>query len=143
MSTQSTGPPTGAKVPPVTADPNDATDEPLGPRYMLIRPDGLVELGWLPPDDQGQARVVNELVGGYYETIGWGPWLAFINEDGKRLQLPPNTLAEVLARQLGWQFRAGDYLVGPAVFASRAGFSVADVPEGVVDLARELGMVGQ
>jgi hypothetical protein len=130
MSTQSTGPPTGEPT------------GPHGPRVLVISTSGAAELVDWPGGEREQLSTINAAVGGYFETIGTGAWVALINEDGKRLHLRPNPHAEALARRLGWAFREGDYLVGPVVFCSRNGLELDDVPAEVVELARLQGTVG-
>ena len=59
---------------------------------------------------------LQQLVGGYIEALRTsdGRWL-FLNEDGKRLELPPNSAATFLMRGL---IRPDDYIVGNAIVCS-------------------------
>jgi|HubBroStandDraft_3_1064219.scaffolds.fasta_scaffold00339_23 hypothetical protein len=113
-----------------------------GPLVLIIRPgDAPAELLVLPSRDHEQAAVLNGIVGGHLETIGDGSWLAFVCEDGARLEQPHNLTADALARALGWHFHHGDVLLGPAVFACRKGVEIGDVPQRVIDLASAAGLV--
>jgi hypothetical protein len=73
----------------------------------------------LPAAGEGCSFTLAELqalVGGYIEALRapGGHWL-FINEDGKRLDLPVNRLASILLRH---RLRPDDYIVGDAVLCS-------------------------
>ena len=114
-----------------------------GPLALIIRPDGTGELTRLPDAAGGQLKALNEILGGYLEAVATGTsdWLAYINEEGKRLELVFNAQADAMVRALGFRFMHGDYLVGPAVFLGRDGSpDEADVPQRVVDLARAAGI---
>lgn len=57
-----------------------------------------------------------ELVGGYIEGIYLDGFGGYCNEEGKLEGLPFNPIADVFARQHGWEGLPGDILVGPVVF---------------------------
>lgn len=103
---------------------------------LAVAPEGIASMRYLPASDADQAEQLNMAVGGWLETIGDGRWVAFINSEGKRLELERNLHADALARALNWHFQHGDYLVGSVVFASRQGGRIGDVPDDVMDLAR-------
>lgn len=111
-----------------------------GPLMLAIHPAGFGSLRRLPATPADQAPVVHDEVGGYFQEIGPGSWIAILNEEGKREKQPPNLYADALARALGWSSRPGDFLVGPVIFASRRGDRYADVPQRAIDLARASGI---
>lgn len=111
-----------------------------GPLMLAIHPAGFGSLRRLPAAPADQAPVVHESVGGYFQEIGPGSWIAILNEDGKHDKLPANLYADALARALGWSSQPGDYLVGTIIFASRKGDQYADVPQQAIDLARASGI---
>jgi hypothetical protein len=84
-------------------------------------------------------------VGGNLEglAVAGGDWCGYINEDGGGLGLPPNPLADAMARVLRYPFMHGDYLKGVAVFLGvTPGDPIEhDVPQYVIDLARQAGVV--
>jgi hypothetical protein len=113
---------------------------------LVIQPDGTATTEHLPATgsmvaDRQQLAAINETVGGFFTTIGDGYWVALVNEEGQRLGLPPNTAADLLARSLGFQFRAGDELVGAVIFTSRQGAELGDCPATVLEVARQAGVI--
>jgi Domain of unknown function (DUF3846) len=61
-------------------------------------------------------RALADEIGGWIEAIPLGVrGVAFVNEDGKRLELPANRSAEALLRLWGWRPMPGDFIVGPVV----------------------------
>ena len=62
--------------------------------------------------------MISKLVGGNLEglAVADGNWCGYINKDGGGLGLPPNPMADAMARVLGYPFMHGDYLQGVAVF---------------------------
>lgn len=128
----------------------ESTGVPDGPLALTVHPSGRASLARLSGAPPVMAQVVSELVGGNLELLatGGGPvagmdtWLAYINEDGGRLGLPANLMADAMARMLGYPFGHGDYLKGVAVFLGRAPGNVVelDVPDYVLDLARAAGV---
>jgi hypothetical protein len=114
-----------------------------GLRALVISPDGGGVLTDLPVQPARAAREVGEIVGGNLEAIivANADWLAYINEEGARLALLPNLQADAICRALGYHFQPGDYLIGPAVFLGRQGANETDVPEHVLGMAREAGVL--
>jgi hypothetical protein len=127
----------GPNSPPPQPPPARVT----GPTALVVLPQGTAVVRQMPIEDQPQLAWINQTLGGYFETIGPGTWLALINEDGKRLGLPANQMAHRLAEHMGWHFRQGDVLVGPAVFVSRRGLEIDDCPQRVTELARRFGLL--
>lgn len=88
-------------------------------------------------DDADLLGGLQSMVGGYIEDIKvWGtsplgrtatPINVYANEEGTRLQLPPNFKAEALT---------GVQLVGNVVVVGDAGEDWTDVPDEVVSIAR-------
>lgn len=87
-------------------------------------------------DDTEQMR---KIVGGWLAIIRGAGWHMWLDEEGGPKGLVANERASILAHALGW----GGLLVGPVVFVGtrmRSGMaSDGDVPEYVLDAARELG----
>jgi hypothetical protein len=113
---------------------------------LVIQPDGTATTEHLPAsgsmaEDRQQLAAINETVGGHFTTIGDGYWVALVNEDGQEFGLPPNFKADLLARSLGFQFRAGDELVGAVIFTSRQGDELGDCPATVMEVARQAGVI--
>lgn len=61
---------------------------------------------------------INKEVGGYIEPVSFGEndYFAFVNEEGKLLNLPENKIATELWYNSGQTILLGDYLAGDAVF---------------------------
>jgi hypothetical protein len=118
------------------------TITPGGPLALIVTPEGAATLTPLPQNPAAMLTALNEAVGGYLTAVGTREgWVAYINEDGKGLGLPPNFQADLLARALGFPFRHGDYLVGTAVFLGRNGVNETSVPDTVLTLARQIGLI--
>jgi hypothetical protein len=114
-----------------------------GPLALIVWTNGIAELTRLPDSPGAQVTAVNEILGGYMEPVrpAGVDWIAYINEEGKRLELPVNVQADALVRTMGFRFMPGDFLVGPAVFLGTDGSpDEVDVPQQVVDLARMAGI---
>jgi hypothetical protein len=109
-----------------------------GPRILRIDPDGTPQVYRLPRGGAFMMRAIQHIVGGYFEAIGGRDWVVYVNEDGKRLAQQPNPKASALAMLLGFNFRPGDGLSGPAVFLGRRGTQETDIPPGALVLAAEL-----
>jgi Domain of unknown function (DUF3846) len=60
---------------------------------------------------------LQQIVGGYIEML-WAPdgRCLFLNEDGKRLELPINDAATLLMRR---RLTPGDYIVGDVILCTR------------------------
>jgi hypothetical protein len=114
-----------------------------GPLALVVHPDESAELTRLPGPTDDLLATLHKIVGGYVRDVGAArnTWVAYVNEDGERLQLPRNLVADAIVRALGWHFRPGDFLVGPAVFLGRTGSQETDVPAEVLDLARAAGLI--
>jgi hypothetical protein len=89
-------------------------------RGIVIPADGAVQLVELGETDTEQLRTLQEIVGGYIETVPLSPSAPavtmFANEDGVRLQLPTNLVACMLT---------GRPIVGSVVLAGAATHSGA------------------
>lgn len=61
---------------------------------------------------------INNEVGGWIEAVDFGdkPYFAYINEEGKLLNLPENGMATDLWYESGQRVLIGDYIAGDAVF---------------------------
>jgi hypothetical protein len=131
MSEQSTGSSTAQPQPP------------SGPLALVVHPAGRATLARLTEFAPVAAQVISELVGGNLEglAVAGGDWCAYINEDGGALGLPPNPVADAMARVLGYPFVFGDYLKGVAVFLgiTPGKPDEHDVPDYVIELARQTG----
>lgn len=93
-------------------------------KILYVTPDYSVEVRTLDPAD---LAAFQELVGGYIEAIYSDSFTAFINEEGRLYNLPPNGLASVLAFRFGWQRAAADPLLGPVVFVGAGATAQGDV----------------
>lgn len=112
-----------------------------GPLMLIVPPTGPAHTEHLPEQEAKQVARLQELVGGWIEAIGVpGAWHAYCNEEGKLHGQQFNDPAQILALYCGWQHR-GDYLVGPVVFLGTEGTAEADVPAGILDAARSLGVL--
>jgi hypothetical protein len=118
-----------------------STARSTGPVALVIEVgDFGASLVQLPTPKNGQLAAINKAIG-YYEEIGDGSWLALINTDARRLRLPHNLHADVLARALGWVSRPGSgVLLGRVMFVCRKGANLGDCPQRVIDLARAEGL---
>lgn len=88
---------------------------------QLIKAYGTTGQTVLPAD--GTVFTLEELqkiVGGYIEALYLRDGrLMFVNEDGKRLGLPPNPLADIIAHQQTG-IADNDFIVGNVVICTRA-----------------------
>ena len=76
---------------------------------VVIQTDGRIRAG-----NFDYQRMVDE-VGGFLEVIRFGDGVAYLNEDGKGLQLPYNQKATELALRLSVSLHEGDVIVGNVV----------------------------
>lgn len=116
---------------------------PTGPLALIIQPDGTTEAGRLPANPLACSTAIHQAIGGHFEAIGQGGWVAYVAEDEREFPagLARNCQADALARALGWHWVHGDYAKGVAVFLGRSGPDDADVPDQVLDLARVAGLL--
>jgi hypothetical protein len=116
-----------------------------GPVALIIRPDGAATLTPLPVHPLACATAIHDAIGGHYEAIGQHGWIAYVAEDERQFPegLRPNPGADVLARLLGWHWEFGDYAKGVAVFMGRDGADEIDVPDHVIMLARQAGVLNE
>ena len=112
---------------------------------LLVETHGEMRTVRLEGPPSAQLKVFQTIVGGYIEAIGPPTgWAAYINEDGKRLLLPPNPRAQAIMKRLGVSLFQGDLLVGPAVFFGRGrGPDETSVPERVIEAALAEGAVNR
>src|ERR1700761_7154635 len=126
-----------------TEESTGAPQPPTGPLALVIHPSGRGSLARLSGFAPVAAQVISELVGGNLEglAVAGGDWCGYINEDGGGLGLPPNPVADAMARVLGYPFVHGDYLQGVAVFlgVEPGKPDEHDVPDYVIELARRAG----
>lgn len=96
-----------------------------------------------PGETTGELREVDgpvlaglqEIVGGYIEGIYGRGWHAWVNEEGKIMNLDVNRGATRVAYELGWPVL--DIIAGPAVFVGDdPEGDDGDVPEFVLKVAR-------
>lgn len=123
---------------PSTGDPQHR-----GLRALIIDPDGSAELLNLPPGQGNAAATIHAILGGPLECLATadGGWLAYCNEEGRRLDLRPNMRGDAVLRVLGYSFAFTDYLVGPVVLLGRRGFNETDVPESLITVVRQSGTI--
>lgn len=93
-------------------------------KILLVTPDYEVEVRTIDTSDLPEFQ---RLVGGYIEAIYSEHFTAFINEEGRLNDLPPNALASVLAFRFGWQRAAAEPLLGSVVFLGPGATPEGDV----------------
>lgn len=83
-------------------------------RAVVVKTDGSVYETFAEWDYE---QLSKEL-GGYIEAVNYGdqPYFAYINEEGKLLNLDENHLATELWYMSGQRILIGDYIAGDAVF---------------------------
>lgn len=83
-------------------------------KAIVVKTDGSVNEVWA---DWDLAQIQNE-VGGLIQPVEFGdkPYFAYINDEGKLLDLPVNEIATALWYESGQRILLGDFLVGNAVF---------------------------
>jgi hypothetical protein len=127
--------------PPATME-NPMSTPDTGPLALVIEPDGRARTLRLPAVHA--VTKLNELVGGYITAIAGqfygADWIAYVNEEGHPMGLPPNRIAGALSAALGWRFLPGDYLAGAVVFLGRKGVNETDVPAAVLRFAETAGL---
>jgi hypothetical protein len=111
-------------------------------RALVVHPDGTATLHTDAPNPNDLDWMQSQ-VGGYVEMLQPNQehqlpgWRAYINEDGRMMDLPANHPATKLVQALGCRFNSNGALVGHVVFVGGAPYEVDhDVPDGVVDFAR-------
>ena len=112
---------------------------------LVINPSGSTHLKRLPVNWIQAARLIAELLGSADPTAIGGPppngdhlslpWCAYVDGNGIMMRKAPNPKADTIARQLGWNGRPDDHLLGTVVFLGRDGTIEADVPTYVRALA--------
>jgi hypothetical protein len=83
-------------------------------RAVVVKTDGSVNEVFAEWDYEQ----LSQEVGGYIEAVNYGnqPYFAYINEEGKLLNLDENHLATELWYMSGQRILIGDYIAGDAVF---------------------------
>lgn len=83
-------------------------------KAIVVKTDGSVNEVWA----EWNYEQINKEVGGFIEAVYFGnnPYFAYINEEGKILDLPENRIATDLWYNSGQRILLGDYLAGNAVF---------------------------
>lgn len=113
-----------------------------GPRALVIHPDARIAIVDAPHGDTAMLNWLQTTVGGYIECVHpaadppVSDWHAYINEDGKGGE---NLIALALAQAAGWL--VDSMLYGPAVFLGHDGEDEADVPQELIDLGIETGLL--
>jgi predicted ThiF/HesA family dinucleotide-utilizing enzyme len=87
--------------------------------------------------DRFNLEDIQTLVGGYVEATFGDGWAAMYNEDGGPLGYPPNVHAANLMTALG-AFRP---YVGSVVFIGVEDGDTVNVPQHIVDKAKEIGIL--
>lgn len=99
---------------------------------LLINVDGTTERRQLP--NNGTATDLRQwqqaIGGGFLEPVYGEGWVALIDDDGLRKDLPLNLAATVALRRFGWP---GE-VVGPMLVAGRTDPDFADLPEETLEL---------
>jgi hypothetical protein len=105
---------------------------------LVIQPGD--EHGTMTPVDAGSLKALQDLVGGYVESVRFLDARALMNEEGKELGLQANPLATSLARSAGAIF-PDDSICGPMVLigVDAAGENI-DVPKRLVEQLRDAGI---
>jgi hypothetical protein len=118
-----------------------ATGAPGGPLALIIQPDGATTAERLPENPLATYAAITDLIGGtgYEAIVGPGPggWVAYQDPNGVRV----NHQADAIARAAGWHADPGHFAKGVVVFLGRNGGDEADVPENVLSLARQAGLI--
>jgi len=83
-------------------------------KAIVVKTDGSVNEVFADWDYQE----INNEVGGWIEAVYFGdkPYFAYINEEGKLLDLTPNEIATDLWYESGQRVLLGDFIAGNAVF---------------------------
>lgn len=83
-------------------------------KAIVVKTDGSVNEVFADWDYQE----INNEVGGFIEAVYFGdkPYIAYINEEGKLIDLPENHMATDLWYESGQRILLGDYIAGNAVF---------------------------
>ena len=86
----------------------------MAKKAYVVKTDGSVNEVWAEWDlDQ-----IQQEVGGYISSVSFGDkkYFAYINDEGKLMNLPENVIATDLWYDSGQTILLGDYLCGNAVF---------------------------
>jgi hypothetical protein len=106
-----------------------------GPLALAVYPNGVIQAERLPAEAAAMAATIHEIIGGHFEGIGLGDWVAYLDSDGRR-DLAPNPRATEIAADLGWfALTPFNYLLGAVVFLGRDGPAEVDVPARVTEIA--------
>ena len=118
------------------AEPTEHT----GPLALVVQPDGTAAAERLPQNPAACLAALREAIGGHFEAIGNGKWLAYTIEDS-RDDPRPNAPADRLATMLGWRTHPMGGMCGAVVFLGHVGPDETDVPEVALELARRMGLL--
>jgi hypothetical protein len=105
---------------------------------LVVQPDGTATAERLPQNPAAMLAALRDAIGGHFEAIGNGRWLAYTIEDN-RDDGRPNMPADRLAEMLGWRTNGG--MCGAVVFLGHVGPDETDVPEVALELARRMGLL--
>jgi hypothetical protein len=103
-------------------------------KVLHVKADGQVDLVDASRTDIADLQ---KLVGGYVEATYGDGWAAMYDEDGGPKGSPPNPSAQLLMMALG----AARFYVGDVVFIGIKGGDTANVPQHIVDKAKEIGIL--
>lgn len=115
-------------------DDEDEDDGELGegPKMItavIIKPEGTVTVSKIRTDLHSLRQAIG---GGYLERVACSPTVsAWMDEEGKINSLPPNPLATMIVKALGWP-GDGYLLNGTVMITGDKGSDVTDVPDDIV-----------
>ena len=106
----------------------------VGPRALIVAPNGSAALVTLPAEPAAMAAALHEAVGGFlHAPVAGADWVAYAADDADERGEPANMLAGMLAGALG--SLRGPLLIGVVAFLGREGPNEVDVPERLLALA--------
>lgn len=104
-------------------------------KALIVTHDGDVNV----LDSEFNYEEIRDVVGGYIEAVYFGPdndhFFAYINEEGKMLDLPENEIVTRFWYNSGARILIGDYIAGNAIFFGEVDDNgdQTDVPQDVID----------
>ena len=86
---------------------------------------------------QWDLKEIQEVVGGFIEAVSFGdnPYFAYINEEGKLIDLEENKIATEIWYDSGQRIILGDYLAGNVIFFGLSDLEGdnTEVPESLIN----------
>lgn len=109
-------------------------------KALVVKTDRTIEV----IDQQWNYEQINKAVGGYIEAIYFAHYpdhFAYINEEGKILQLPENEIVTEYWYDSGTRVLLGDYIAGDVVIFGEIDEdgNNTEVPQNVIDTFMKLG----